>query len=100
MISLRIELEKNRRIYIQAIPLMMISHQCFWRLSRRGRRVALHAGCAPGVDRIVMLLADVPNIREIIPFPMNQKAQDLMMDAPSKVSQKQLKELHLKTTKR
>lgn len=55
-----------------------------------------HGGIAPGVDRIIMLLADEPNIREIIAFPMNQKAQDLMMNAPSPVSDKQLKELHIK----
>ena len=54
-----------------------------------------HAGIAPGVDRIVMLLAGEDSIREIIPFPMNKNAQDLMMDAPSTVSQKQLDELHI-----
>ncbi|PCI32764.1 MAG: aspartate--tRNA ligase [Alphaproteobacteria bacterium] len=56
-----------------------------------------HGGIAPGVDRIVMLIADEPNIREVIIFPMNQKAEDLMMKAPSEVSKKQLRELHLRT---
>ena len=54
-----------------------------------------HAGIAPGVDRMVMLLAGVDSIREVIPFPMNKNAQDLMMDAPSPVEQKQLDELHI-----
>ena len=55
-----------------------------------------HGGIAPGVDRIVMLLAGAENIREVILFPMNQSAQDLMMNAPSPVDPKALKELHLK----
>lgn len=55
-----------------------------------------HAGVAPGVDRMVMLLAGVDSIREVIPFPMNKNAQDLMMDAPSQVTQAQLDELHIK----
>jgi aspartyl-tRNA synthetase len=54
-----------------------------------------HGGIAPGIDRIVMLLANEKNIREVTMFPMNQNAQDLMMNAPSDVSEKQLKELNI-----
>ena len=54
-----------------------------------------HGGIAPGIDRIVMLLAEKENIREITLFPMNQNAQDLMMNAPSEVNPDQLKELNL-----
>ena len=56
-----------------------------------------HGGIAPGIDRILMLLADKENIREVTLFPMNQNAQDLMMQAPSEVDEKQLKELGIKT---
>ena len=55
-----------------------------------------HGGIAPGIDRIVMLIAGVENIREVIAFPMNQQAQDLMMNAPSEISKEQLKELGIK----
>jgi len=57
-----------------------------------------HAGAAPGVDRMVMLIADSQNIREIIAFPKNKKARDLLMRAPSKVSEQQLKDVHINIT--
>ena len=59
-----------------------------------------HGGIAPGIDRIVMLLANEKNIREVTMFPMNQNAQDLMMNAPSEVSDDQLKELNLNLKKK
>lgn len=59
-----------------------------------------HGGIAPGIDRIIMLLADEPNIREIIPFPMNGKAQDLMMNAPNFAKEKHLKEINIELSKK
>ena len=59
-----------------------------------------HGGMAPGIDRIVMLLANQKNIREVTLFPLNQNAQDLLMEAPSEATEKQLKELNIKTIKK
>ena len=58
-----------------------------------------HGGMAPGIDRIVMLMANVENIREVTLFPLNQNAQDLLMNAPSDVTDKQLKELNIEIIK-
>jgi aspartyl-tRNA synthetase len=57
-----------------------------------------HGGSAPGIDRIVMLIAGEPNIREVVVFPMNQKAEDLLMNAPAPVSARQLKELSIRVS--
>lgn len=55
-----------------------------------------HAGAAPGLDRMVMLIANSNNIREVIAFPKNKRAKDLLMQAPSVVSEEQLKDVHIK----
>ena len=54
-----------------------------------------HAGCAPGIDRIIMLLEQEDNIRNVIAFPKNKKARDLLMRAPSRVTEQQLKDVHI-----
>ena len=59
-----------------------------------------HGGIAPGIDRLVMLIANEKNIREVTMFPMNQNAQDLMMNAPSEIDNNQLKELNLSINKK
>jgi hypothetical protein len=70
-------------------------------LSSSGLRRALHygapphGGLAPGIDRIVMLIANQPNLREVTAFPLNQQAEELLLGAPSPVDEKQLKELHI-----
>ena len=58
-----------------------------------------HGGIAPGIDRIVMLLCGEENLREVVLFPMNQRAEDLMMGAPSEAAPKQLRELHIRVVK-
>ena len=58
-----------------------------------------HGGIAPGIDRIVMLLCGEENLREVVLFPMNQRAEDLMMGAPSEATPKQLRELHIRVVK-
>ena len=55
-----------------------------------------HAGAAPGIDRMIMLIAGEENLREVIAFPKNKKARDLLMRAPSKVTEQQLKDVHIK----
>ena len=55
-----------------------------------------HAGMAPGLDRMIMLLSDSDNIREVVAFPMNGNAQDLLLGAPNFVSEEQLREIHIK----
>ena len=78
-----------------------VSRECVGgEIRRHAARLSLgappHGGIAPGIDRIVMLLAGEENLREVVLFPMNQRAEDLMMGAPSEAAPKQLKELHIR----
>ena len=59
-----------------------------------------HGGSAPGIDRIIMLLSDEENLREVVAFPMNQQAEDLMLKSPSSISEQHLKELGINIEKR
>ena len=75
---------------------MCSSRNCF---SSTALGAPPHGGIAPGIDRIVMLLCGEENLREVVLFPMNQRAEDLMMGAPSEATQKQLRELHIRVVK-
>jgi aspartyl-tRNA synthetase len=85
-----------RAFEIAGYPAETVEHDFAGMLNAFRYGAPPHGGLAPGIDRIVMLLAGAENIREVIAFPLNQQGQDLMMNAPSEVSDKQLKELHIR----
>ena len=88
-------LEYQGELYIETNRLEMAEKNFSGMIKALSYGAPPHGGMAPGIDRIVMLLANKQNIREVTLFPMNQNAQDLMMNAPSKVNENQLKELNL-----
>ncbi|MFM7610400.1 MAG: amino acid--tRNA ligase-related protein, partial [Alphaproteobacteria bacterium] len=85
-----------RAFEIAGYPAEEVEHRFGGMLNAFRYGAPQHGGSAPGIDRIVMLIADEPAIREVILFPMNQQAEDLMMGAPARVPPERLKELHIK----
>ena len=81
---------------IAGYPAREVENKCGGMLNAFKFGAPPHGGSAPGIDRIVMLLADEKNIREVIAFPLNQRAEDLLMQAPTEVQPSRLKELHIR----